>query len=107
MSQKEIKKFQVIKIDYYKTRIPLYFFLKVKCFKNCFTRDDNEDTFLRRMIDMTRLYQRGSDRINSELNMVKLIKNLRNLVVMFDKNLKNDEMEFNALFDKKNVIDID
>jgi hypothetical protein len=59
------------------------------------------------MNDMSKLYDRGSEKINSELNLVKLIKNLRNVVFIVDNHFKNDAMEFKAIFDHKNIIDVD
>ena len=59
------------------------------------------------MLDMIKLYERGSYRINSELNIVKIIKSLRNLDIIVNNDLKNDIMALNAVFDDKNVIDID
>ena len=39
--------------------------------------------------------------------MSKILNKLRNIGIIIDKNVKDDRMALNSLFDEKNILDLD
>ena len=56
---------------------------------------------------MQRLYEEGQDRIETELDLVKLMKNLRNMKVLMRNSLMNKQVKFDILHSYKNLINLD
>ena len=60
-----------------------------------------------KMQDLLNLYEIGTERLYNELNLVSIIKNLRNLEFIIKNNLTDDLIKLQTIFDKNNVIDLD
>lgn len=56
---------------------------------------------------MQKLYEIGSDKLEGEMNIVKIIKNLKFLRVLMKKHLADENLQFEIRHDPKNVIDLD
>lgn len=56
---------------------------------------------------LQKLYQIGSEKIESSLDMVKIIRNLRNLEILFKNSILTPEFKKLLEHSKKNVINLD
>jgi len=56
---------------------------------------------------MNTLYKLGKNRIQSEFNISKLIKNLRYLKILVKNSFLNEKINFMIYHSKKNILDID
>ena len=56
---------------------------------------------------MQKLYEEGSDRIESELNIVKFMKKIRYLNILMKNSLMTRERKFEITHSEKNFINID
>lgn len=54
-----------------------------------------------------RLKQRGSQKINKELNVLKIIKSLRDMKILMKSKMLDKETKFEIAHSRKNIIDID
>ena len=54
-----------------------------------------------------KLVSKSSDRIDSELNIVKIIKNLKFLKILMKKHLTDPMMRKKIEHDDKNIVDLD
>lgn len=54
-----------------------------------------------------RLKKRGSQQISKELNVLKIIKSLRDLKILIKSKMLDTETKFEIAHSSKNVIDID
>ena len=53
------------------------------------------------------MYDEGKDRIDTELNIVKIIKTLRDLKILMKNSIMDDEIMFAIKHSQKNVINIE
>lgn len=56
---------------------------------------------------MNLLYKLGKKRMRSELNISKLVKNLRNLKILIKNSFLNDKISYMIYHSLKNTLDID
>ena len=56
---------------------------------------------------LQKLYEIGSEKLEGEMNIVKIIKNLKFLRVLMRKHLADEKLQFEIRHDPKNVIDLD
>jgi len=56
---------------------------------------------------MNRLYKLGKNRLQSEFNISKLIKNLRYLKILIKNSFMNEKINFMIYHSNKNILDID
>lgn len=54
-----------------------------------------------------RLKQRGAEKINKELNILKIIKSLRDMKILMKSKMLDKETKFEIAHSRKNIIDID
>ena len=54
-----------------------------------------------------RLKQKGSSMLKKELNVIKIVKGLRDLKILAKHYLIDDKIQFNVNHNKRNVIKID
>jgi len=54
-----------------------------------------------------RLKKRGASQINKELNILKIIKSLRDMKILMKSKMLDRETKFEIAHNDKNVIDID
>ena len=80
-------------IDWIKT----YFARVMWCPKCMFTK---RDKFLK-------LYEKGQDRIDTELDIVKMMKSLRNMKILMRNSFMDEEVKYQITHSKKNLINID
>lgn len=52
-------------------------------------------------------YKLGKERVEKELNISKLVKNLRNLKILIKNSFLNDKIGFMIYHSRKNTLDID
>jgi hypothetical protein len=53
------------------------------------------------------LYKLGKERIQKELDISKLVKNLRNLKILVKNSFLNEKIGFMIYHSRKNILDID
>ena len=53
------------------------------------------------------LYKLGKERIQKELDVSKLVKNLRNLKILVKNSFLNEKIGFMIYHSRKNILDID
>lgn len=74
------------------------YFSRVLCWpKCCFKR---REKFLK-------LYNKGQDRIDAELDIVKIMKNLRNIKILMRNSFMDDEIKYQITHARKNLLNID
>ena len=56
---------------------------------------------------MTRLIDEAQDRLDGELNIIKIIQSLRNMKVLLKSSIMTDEIRFKIMHSQKNFIDLD
>jgi hypothetical protein len=56
---------------------------------------------------MNKLYKLGKNRLQSEFNISKLIKNLRYLKILIKNSFMNEKINFMIYHYNKNILDID
>ena len=56
---------------------------------------------------MQRLFEEGRHRIEAELDLVKLMRNLRNMKLLMSNSLMSKKLKFDILHSYKNFINID
>jgi len=56
---------------------------------------------------MNMLYKLGKERIQKELDVSKLVKNLRNLKILVKNSFLNEKIGFMIYHSRKNILDID
>ena len=56
---------------------------------------------------MNTLYKLGKERIQKELDISKLVKNLRNLKILVKNSFLNEKIGFMIYHSRKNILDID
>ena len=56
---------------------------------------------------MNMLYKLGKKRIQKELDISKLVKNLRNLKILVKNSFLNEKIGFMIYHSRKNILDID
>lgn len=56
---------------------------------------------------MNMFYKLGKERVEKELNISKLVKNLRNLKILIKNSFLNDNIGFMIYHSRKNTLDID
>jgi hypothetical protein len=56
---------------------------------------------------MNMFYKLGKERMEKELNISKLVKNLRNLKILTKNSFLNDKISFMIYHSRKNTLDID
>jgi hypothetical protein len=56
---------------------------------------------------LMRLKQKGSSMLKKELNVIKIVKGLRDLKILAKHYLIDDKIQFNVNHNKRNVIKID
>jgi len=56
---------------------------------------------------MNMLYKLGKERIQKELDISKLVKNLRNLKILVKNSFLNEKIGFMIYHSRKNILDID
>ena len=54
-----------------------------------------------------KLYEKGQDRIDTELNIIKIMKSVRDMKVLLKSSLMDKEAKFQIKHSRKNLIDID
>ena len=54
-----------------------------------------------------KLYEKGQERIESELDIVKIIRSIRNMKVLLKNSFMDEEIKYKILHSKKNLINID
>lgn len=79
--------------------IRLYFARVLGCFCPRFMFK-KRDQFLK-------MYERGQGRIESELNIVKIMKSVRNMKILMRHSFMDDEIKYQISHSKKNLINID
>lgn len=87
---------------------PINLDLKSSCFlyiQNTFT--DWFGCLFSRRTKLQKLYEIGSEKLEGEMNIVKIIKNLKFLRVLMKKHLADENLQFEIRHDPKNVIDLD
>jgi len=55
---------------------------------------------------MTKMYEEASDRIDAELDIVKLLRNIRNSKILLES-MMDDGIRYEIAHNKKNVLDLD
>ncbi len=50
---------------------------------------------------MRTLYKEGSKRMNKELNLVKLVRNLRHLKILIKSTIMSEQIKFNSIILKR------
>ena len=53
-----------------------------------------------------RLYKKGKERIEDELDIVKLMKDLRHMKILLKNSLMSKKMQFDIIHAEKNIIDV-
>ncbi len=56
---------------------------------------------------MNLLYKLGKKRMKNELNISKLVKNLRNLKILIKNSFLNEKISYMIYHSQKNTLDID
>ena len=56
---------------------------------------------------MNTLYKLGKERIQKELDISKLVKNLRNLKILVKNSFLNEKIGFMIYHSRKNILEID
>jgi hypothetical protein len=56
---------------------------------------------------LIKLFDKASEKIVKELNVVKVIRNLRNLKILVKNTFMNDEMKEEIKYSNKNIIDLE
>ena len=56
---------------------------------------------------LIKLFDKASEKIDKELNVVKVIRNLRNLKILIKNTFMNDEMKEEIKYSNKNIIDLE
>jgi len=56
---------------------------------------------------LKKLFVIGSQKIKSELNIVKIVKDLRNLKILIKNSLMDSQMKFQIQHAEENLIDLD
>jgi hypothetical protein len=56
---------------------------------------------------MNTLYKLGKERIQKELDISKLVKNLRNLKILVKNSFLNEKIGYMIYHSRKNILDID
>jgi len=56
---------------------------------------------------LQKLYEEGQDKLEAEMNMVKIIRNLKFLRILMKKYVADEEMQYDIRHNPKNVIDLD
>ena len=53
------------------------------------------------------LYEKGQDRIDTELDIVKIMKSLRNMKILMKNSFMDGEVKYQITHAKKNLLNID
>ena len=56
---------------------------------------------------LTKVYEETNDRLESELDIVKLLRTLRNSKILLKNTILNDKMRFEIAHSEKNVVGLD
>ena len=56
---------------------------------------------------LQKLYEQGQDKLEGEMNIVKIIRNLKFLRILMKKYVADEQMQFDIRHNPKNVIDLD
>jgi hypothetical protein len=59
------------------------------------------------MKKLSKMYEIGSNKIEAQLNIVKIITNLRHMKILLKNSLMNPEVNHKILHSKKNIIDLE
>lgn len=54
-----------------------------------------------------KLFDKATEKVDKELNVVKVIRNLRNLKILVKHTFMNDEMKEEIKYSNKNIIDLE
>ena len=77
--------------------IILFIYSVFKCFfyKNCWKNK------------LKKLLEKGSEKLSEEVNIIKILKDLRDLKVIIKHSLMNPEIKFQIQHTEENLIDLD
>ena len=54
-----------------------------------------------------KLYERGQDRIESELNIVKIMKSMRDMKILMKNSLMDNQIRYQIKHSEKNILNLD
>ena len=96
--RKEIEKHHIIRVNNFDS---LRLFFNNVCFglccKMCFSKVDK----------FSKLYEKGEERIEKQLDVIKLIHNLQKIKILMKNSLMSPEIEHQMLHSEKFLIDLD